>query len=285
MGTSTGLVSLVLALLPISFLEPFSTATAGICDDSSERGVPQYVALECRISAPEDGVCYREISQDGGRVINTCSSDRPCMVWTGMQLKITCLGEDDPASTFRLYTAQGEGNFSWPFATSAAVEGVYTCRGRDNGTFVSNRSVEVNGESQFPSMFFVHFFCAPEKVYVIPAGEKSYSHRRVCQEDIVPDFDCNLANRARYYQLDQAVRRTVGFNVLGARPIDLKVEVLWVDHYPVDLHLSYINDASNSTTLHVRKFSQFTHSPSARMHNEGYGSCLVCVCLSVCSTN
>ena len=41
------------------------------------------------------------------------------------------------------------------------------------------------------------------------------------------------------------------FNVVGVRPIDVMVEVIWVNHYPVDLHLSWNSEASNSTSSHV----------------------------------
>ena len=86
---------------------------------------------------------------------------------------------------------------------------------------------------------------------MIPARTSSF--RQFCTPDIAPeyaeDYNCNVARRPKRYFAGGP--HTLYFNILGIRPISIEVEVLWVDHYPVDLHLSYDTEASNSRTLHV----------------------------------
>ena len=109
--------------------------------------VPNYVALECRISSANDS-CFLRSNAEGGAV-NFCSGQRPCSVWEGMKLEIRCGGEDVDSSVlqevYRENSTQGQRNFSWPFATKSAVEGVYMCGRRDDGAVMSNRAVVVEG--------------------------------------------------------------------------------------------------------------------------------------------
>jgi hypothetical protein len=87
---------------------------------------------------------------------------------------------------------------------------------------------------------------------VIPGRSSSYEQS--CRHDIVPDYsedyDCNVPRKGskRYFA---GGPHTLYFNILGTRPIAIEVAVLWVNHYPVDLHLSYDSEASGSGTLHV----------------------------------
>ena len=73
-----------------------------------------------------------------------------------------------------------------------------------------------------------------------------------CQRRIAGDFNCSVAKNVKKYLLDFVDRKTVEFNVLGVRPISLSLEILWVDHYPVDLKLFLSNaTALNDTISHV----------------------------------
>ena len=85
---------------------------------------------------------------------------------------------------------------------------------------------------------------------MIPGRSSSYeqSCRRV--PDYGEDYNCNVPRRGskRYFA---GGPHTLYFNILGTRPVAIEVEVLWVNHYPVDLHLSYDTEASGSGTLHV----------------------------------
>ena len=83
-------------------------------------------------------------------------------------------------------------------------------------------------------------------MYVIPS-QKPYD--QVCIEDIVGEYDCNVAATA--VAESPSANHSIGFNVLGERPIQLSVEAFWVDHFPVDLKLSYNSHASNTTIVHV----------------------------------
>lgn len=91
--------------------------------------------------------------------------------------------------------------------------------------------------------------CYAETVYVIP-GNYQYSSNpfyQECEQKIVNNFNCSKATN---YPVNQFVRdggttlRNVTFNVLGARPISLSLEILWVNHYPVHLDLSLSSDTA-----------------------------------------
>ena len=74
-----------------------------------------------------------------------------------------------------------------------------------------------------------------------------------CKTDIAPTytpgFNCTVAHAPERHESDVL---KVQFNVLGARPINLSMEVVWVNHYPVDLHPSYQSTAKSSSIIHVR---------------------------------
>ena len=91
---------------------------------------------------------------------------------------------------------------------------------------------------------------------MIPGDEPSSGspYLQECKQGIVNDFNCSTAVVPKVY----AVRMGIGtvhdikFNVLGARPIFLSLEVVWVDHYPVELDLSLSSDtALNDSISHV----------------------------------
>ena len=96
--------------------------------------------------------------------------------------------------------------------------------------------------------------CYAETVYVIP-GKYQYSSNpfyQECEQKIVDNFNCSKATN---YPVNQYVRdggttlRNVTFNVLGARPVSLSLEILWVDHYPVHLDLSLSSDTALSDNI------------------------------------
>jgi hypothetical protein len=127
---------------------------------------------------------------------------------------------------------------SWPFAVSSSVEGVYECREDSSDSLVANRSVIVD-----------------ERVAVIPGSD--FDNGQICRS-IAPGYECKVAQIIHRYSVShpQAPQTiSLDFNVLGARPIDLSVEMVWSNHYPVDLDLSWNPVASNSTTLHSVELS------------------------------
>jgi hypothetical protein len=120
---------------------------------------------------------------------------------------------------------------------------------------------------------------------VIPGQPSSF--RQYCV-DISPQFECSIA-RTVYYVASASGTHTVSFNVLGARPVQVNVESLWADHYPVD-SLSYNPEASNSTTLHVVEFVTenvfFVASESVDVYlvvtaSNSYGSSTLCLPLTL----
>jgi hypothetical protein len=193
---------------------------------------PDHVQLECVI-VPRGGRCHKDSA--GERQINACSDRAACVAWTGIDLIVSCEDSEDGTS-LRLYhegSTQGLPNATWTFAEASTAEGLYECR-HSNGSLFANRSVVFD-----------------EGVYVIPGRSSSYEQS--CRHDIVPDYsedyDCNVPRKGskRYFA---GGPHTLYFNILGTRPIAIEVAVLWVNHYPVDLHLSYDSEASGSGTLH-----------------------------------
>jgi hypothetical protein len=249
-------------------LEP-TTAATGSCDGSA----PNYLALECRISAASDR-CYQYVDAEKTGV-NTCSARLPCQVWTGMQLEVSC-GDDEDASVQDVYMencTQGRRNFSWPFAAKSAVQGVYMCIRSGDGAVISNRSIIVD-----------------ESAHVIPGPDATSMYRQFCIQDIVPGFNCSVADVSYYFSDDISTPNYVKFNVLGARPIELNVEPIWTDHYPVDLGLSYNTEASNSTTPQVIEFvtgnlvfvvSQSVEVFLAITASNSFGSSTMCVRMTI----
>ena len=131
-----------------------TTAAAGSCDERA----PNYLALECRISATNDR-CYQYVDAEKTGV-NTCSARLPCQVWTGMQLEVSC-GDDEDASVavqdvYRENCTQGRRNLSWPFASKSVVQGVYMCIRSGDGAVISNRSIIVDGEFVWLKLVNIH---------------------------------------------------------------------------------------------------------------------------------
>ena len=96
---------------------------------------------------------------------------------------------------------------------------------------------------------------AVDEVYVLP--NTGYYFEQNCILDIAPEsmpgYECSRANDGHLYIYSKTQRHSVSFNVLGARPISLNLDVIWSNHYPVDTNLSWTHAmALDSTTLHVR---------------------------------
>ena len=122
----------------------FATCCLQPAKAACNNDAPDYVAVDCRIAATNDTTCHSHRRPDGS-VLDICNERTSCLVWTGMQLNISC-GDEDMDSPFQnVYSTQGQGNFSWPFATKSAVQGVYTCIRNKDGAVISNRSVIVDG--------------------------------------------------------------------------------------------------------------------------------------------
>ena len=127
-------------------LSSLALFTANVAGNGCTISPPDHVRFECRIVTEESG-CFKY--EEGDWLINQCDYSSACHVWTGVQLDISC-GDDysaDPSlELFRDNGTVGSHVLSWPFATSSAVEGLYQCRRRSDGSVVSNRSVIVDGE-------------------------------------------------------------------------------------------------------------------------------------------
>ena len=136
------LTSFVLATL-VTCLTLAAATPTGRCDANP----PRTSALECRIAAADEP-CFLDPHYSRGWTLDSCSDRASCYVWTGMQLKISCDEEGGNSTYLDVYTensTQGQRKLSWPFATKSIVEGVYSCRRRDDGALISNRSVIVDG--------------------------------------------------------------------------------------------------------------------------------------------
>ena len=96
-----------------------------------------------------------------------------------------------------------------------------------------------------------------ETVYVIPGVESGVTSElsQSCVTRLVGEFNCSLDHTPRNY-FDNNMRgklHSIPFTVLGTRPVNLSVDVLWYRHYPVNLDLSLSSyTALDSTNSHVR---------------------------------
>ena len=90
-----------------------------------------------------------------------------------------------------------------------------------------------------------------ETVYVIPgvdpgADPSQQSFFQLCQPRVVDDFNCSLGGRRVYTHIGSY---TVGFSVIGKRPIDLSVDVIWAKHYPVNLDPTLSSDVARNDSI------------------------------------
>lgn len=258
----------VLVFLVVAVSRLADTVEEGACETSS-----RHVRVECRIVS-RNSQCYTDIL--GGKLVNQCGSTT-CEVWTGVALEISCSGGDGDSGLV-LSRDRDNGTFgpsasvTWNFTASSVVQGNYKCVW-SNGSVLNNRTIEVD-----------------ESVHVIPGYELNYE--QACRSDIVPGYNCSVAQAPERWSGGHG-NYTVKFNVLGARPISLGMKVLWVDHYPVDLHLTWDPMASNTTTKHVVHLNVkdlFFVGPSRRVDaylvitaSSTLGSATMCVNLQITS--
>ena len=91
-----------------------------------------------------------------------------------------------------------------------------------------------------------------ETVYVMPgvdpgADPSQQSFSQQCHMRMVDDFNCSLSGgRKVYTHIDSYA---VGFSVIGKRPIDLRVDVIWVKHYPVNLDPTLSSDVARNDSI------------------------------------
>ena len=107
------------------------------CGSVPTRSLPNF---KCTISPKSSRSCSFEDTDQ--RALSACD-DGPCYAWTGMQLNVSCDG-DDSHIFFRGNSTLSGQFILWPFASTSA-EGLYECRS-DNGSLVANRSVIIDGE-------------------------------------------------------------------------------------------------------------------------------------------
>lgn len=246
------------AVLPVVVILIVASGNAGKCVrevGSCENPLPPlYVSLECRILVP-GSECYIADAPNGHSGItvrvHACDHSLPCQVWTGMALNISC--SDENLILFHGNSTDNTSSSYWSFAVSSAVQGVYECRWPNNSV-CAYRNVTVDGKyghgtftvlSQCPILL--------ERVYVMPYCEDCSLYDTNCRTNIAPiytpGFNCTVAYTPERHESEEF---KVWFNILGARPINLSMEVVWVNHYPLDLQLSYQSTAKSSTMLHVR---------------------------------
>ena len=92
-------------------------------------------------------------------------------------------------------------------------------------------------------------------MYLVPEADRKSLFRQNCKTNIVPGYNCSVPRASSFFSLSPANQndpQRMFFNVLGSRPVELAVQVLWDSHYPVDLHLVWSSMASASDSLHVR---------------------------------
>ena len=214
---------------------------------------PFYVKLGCIILPRSSGSCYIDNSSPDGAVSNACDDSAPCRVSTGMQLQISCGESSNNESSLDIYrngSLQEAHNISWKFAVASEIEGLYECRRRDDGSLVSKRSIIFDSKWIYIVIIINDYYSRADGLYVIP-GSAPYD--QYCRMDIAPvyapGYTCNIAYAPTRYI--GGGNHIVKFNILGVRPIDLSIDVIWVNHYPVDLHLLYDSQVNDSTTLHV----------------------------------
>ncbi|CAI8040111.1 hypothetical protein GBAR_LOCUS22352 [Geodia barretti] len=205
-------------------------------EDCDNGLAPDYTRVVCDIIGDESGCSSVEYLQPDRSCINRNSSS-DCLVSAGLELYVTCCNDD--LVLFRNGQNLSSHTVSWTFATSFE-SGLYECRWRGNGTSFANRSVVVDGT-----------------VYVIP-GDLIFNQD--CERRIAGDFNCSVARSYKYYGVkDGYTLHDIQFNVLGARPISLSLEMIWVDHYPVELDLSLSNDTALNNTI--------SHTATVESHN------------------
>ena len=99
-------------------------------------------------------------------------------------------------------------------------------------------------------------FMSAERVFIIPykGGMQLCSVFAVQTRDgVVSNYTCSDENGGHRPSEYIGGPFVVRFGVVGARPIALSLDMVWVDHYPVTLDLRlHSSMALNDTLIHVR---------------------------------
>lgn len=91
-----------------------------------------------------------------------------------------------------------------------------------------------------------------DEVYVV-SNRPNELDDQSCHHDIVQeyisDYNCCVPTHDHKLYYDPSVHE-ISFNILGTRPINLSLDVVWSNHYPVDLHLSWTNEIANNNNIY-----------------------------------
>lgn len=94
-------------------------------------------------------------------------------------------------------------------------------------------------------------------MHIIPDVHTHISAGQSCIQ-VTPDVECSRPSRLYEFDISgEYADHHEQFHVLGSRPISLSVDVLWVNHNPVDLQPQWRSMADNTTSLHVRRYYFF----------------------------
>lgn len=178
-----------------------------------------------------------------------------------MRLEVRC--EETDHVLYRNGSSLGQRQVEWNFTVAEEVEGNYECRW-PNGSVFESRRVEVDGETTAcycmgSTSHSVSRTRSPGGVYIVPDADRDSLAGQSCKQ-VTADVECSRSGRSYQFnvQAEDAADHREQFHVLGSRPISLAVEVLWVNHYPVDLQPQWRSIVDNTTSLHVRMYHTAT---------------------------
>jgi hypothetical protein len=232
---------LLLALVAV--MRRGAVVSSDQCDNNN---APKFLSVDCAILAEydTDTPCRTNIAVDGRPAVDQCRGSRAvCQTYTGMGLNITCRvpgpGGNAVVSDDLEVHRDGRrlGNDTWSSFVTAEAEGRYECLWKANQSSFANRSVAVD-----------------DAVYIIWSDPSKH----ICRTFSIQLTDgvnrnCSKVDTTVYHSNLSPV--PVWFNVLGARPISLSVDIVWVNHYPVTLdfflssHMALSDNISHSVVV------------------------------------
>ena len=227
-------------------------------DEKCGNNAPRYLSVDCAILAEHDTntSCRKNITTDGRAAVDQCHGSRAvCKTYTGMGLNITCRvpGQDGNAVVSEDLEVHRDGrrlgNDTRSSFVTAEAEGQYECLWKANQSSFANRTVTVDGTYM---CIFSHLcpvmgggFCS-DAVYILWENPTKW-HCGTISIQLTDGVNRNCS------KIDTTVHTlgsvTVRFNVLGARPISLSVDMVWVDHYPVTLNFSLSSHMALSDSI------------------------------------
>jgi hypothetical protein len=207
-------------------------------DEKCGNNAPRYLSVDCAILAEHDTntSCRKNIATDGRAAVDQCHGSRAvCKTYTGMGLNITCRvpGQDGNAVVSEDLEVHRDGrrlgNDTRSSFVTAEAEGQYECLWKANQSSFANRTVTVD-----------------DAVYILGENPTKWQCRTISIQ-LTDGINRNCS------KIDTTVHTlspvTVRFNVLGARPISLSVDMVWVDHYPVTLDFSLSSHMALSDSI------------------------------------